>query len=175
MPVKVNTGNLGQTIDYIKEKWSQFTNDQPFGYFFMDSDYNSLYAAEQRTAKIFTIFSLLAIFIACLGLFGLYAFMAEKRTKEIGIRKVLGARINHILHILYKEVFVLLIVATLIAWPVTYYLMSLWLDNFAFRIEIGLMPFLFSSVLALIIAVITTGGQALKAANTNPAYTLRDE
>ena len=175
MPVKLNTGNLSQTIDYIKEKWNQFTNDQPFGYFFMDSDYNSLYTAEQRTAKIFTIFSLLAIFIACLGLFGLSAFMAEKRSKEIGIRKVMGAKINNILGILYKEVFLLLIFSTLIAWPVTYYLMTRWLDNFAFRIDMGLMPFLISSVLAFTIAVVTTGGQALKAANTNPAYTLRDE
>ncbi|MBS3770845.1 MAG: ABC transporter permease [Bacteroidales bacterium] len=175
MPVKLNTENLNQSIDYIKERWNRFTNNQPFSYFFLDSDYNSLYAAEQRTGKIFTIFSLLAIFIACLGLFGLSAFMAEKKTKEIGIRKVLGAKIINILRVLYKEVFVLLILSTLVAWPFTYYIMSRWLDNFAFRVDMELLPFLISSVLALLIAVVTTGAQALKAALTNPAYTLRDE
>ncbi|MGM0532775.1 MAG: ABC transporter permease [Bacteroidota bacterium] len=175
MPVNLNTENFRESVDFIRQTWGQFTNNQPFSYFFLDSDYNSLYAAEQRTEKIFIIFSLLAIFIACLGLFGLSTFMAEKRTKEMGIRKVLGAKIVNILRILYKEVFILLILSTLIAWPFTYYMMSRWLNNFAFRVEMELLPFLISSVLALLIAMVTTGAQALKAAYRNPAYTLRDE
>jgi putative ABC transport system permease protein len=159
----------------MESKWKEFTENQPFRYFFLDDDFNKLYEAEQRTTKVFTLFSVLAIFIACLGLFGLSAFMAEKRTKEIGIRKAMGANQQNILRILYKEIAVLLIIATFIAWPLTYYLMSNWLENFAYRIGLDLIPFVVASVIALAIAVFTTSFQALKAANTNPAYTLRDE
>ncbi len=175
LPVKLNTGNINATIAHIEKTWNDFTGNQPFSYFFMDDDFDKLHAAEQRTAKVFTIFSILAIFIACLGLFGLSAFMAEKRTKEIGIRKALGAKPSNILNILYREVFILLGVATLVAWPLTYYLMDNWLTNFAYRIGLGFSPFLVSSIIALSIAVFTTSFQALKAANINPAYTLRDE
>jgi len=175
MPIRLNTNDMNKTISYIESKWNAFTDNQPFSYFFMDDDFNKLYDAEQRTAKVFTLFSVLAILIACLGLFGLSAFMAEKRTKEIGIRKTLGANHGSILKILYKEVFMLLILATLVAWPVTYYLMGNWLENFAYRIEPGIAPFILASVIALLIAIFTTSFQALKAANTNPAYTLRDE
>jgi putative ABC transport system permease protein len=141
----------------------------------MDDDFEKLYNAEQRTAKVFTIFAVLAILIACLGLFGLSAFMAEKRTKEIGIRKAMGASQINILRILYKEIIVLLVISTIIAWPVTYYLMDQWLADFAYRIGIGIVPFIFASFIALVIAIFTTSFQAIKAANTNPAYTLRDE
>ncbi|MBS3807325.1 MAG: ABC transporter permease [Bacteroidales bacterium] len=175
MPVKIRTVNMQESISYIRDTWDTFSKGQPFTYFFLDRDYEQLYNSEMRTARILTIFSGLAIFIACLGLFGLSAFMAEKRTREIGIRKAMGARIINILTILYKEVFVLLIASTLIAWPLTYYLMSRWLENFAFRIELSLLPFIGASILALIIAVATTSTQALKAAYTNPAETLRDE
>lgn len=175
MPIKLNTNNLNETIEYVEAKWNKFTNNQPFSYFFMDDDFEKLYDAEQRTAKVFTVFSVLAILIACLGLFGLSAFMAEKRTKEIGIRKAMGASPLNILRLLYKEVVLLLLISIIIAWPVTYYLMKLWLADFAYRIGIGVMPFIFASFAALVIAIFTTSFQALKAANTNPAYTLRDE
>jgi putative ABC transport system permease protein len=175
LPVKLNTSDINGTIAHIEKTWNEFTGNQPFSYFFMDDDFEKLFAAEQRTAKVFTIFSILAIFIACLGLFGLSAFMAEKRTKEIGIRKALGAKPSNILNILYREVFVLLGVATLVAWPLTYYLMDNWLTNFAYRIGLGFSPFIISSIIALLIAVFTTSFQALRAANINPAYTLRDE
>jgi len=175
MPVKIRSGDMQSSIGHIRETWERFTNGQPFSYFFLDRDYEKLYHTEMRTARVFTIFSGLAILIACLGLFGLSAFMAEKRTREIGIRKAMGARINQILGILYKEVMLLLLVSTLLAWPLTYYLMSRWLENFAFRIDLGLLPFAGASALALIIAVATTSTQALKAAYTNPAETLRDE
>jgi putative ABC transport system permease protein len=175
MPIKLTTGNLNETIKHIEETWDRFAENQPFSYFFMDDDFNRLYEAEQRTAKVFTIFAVLAIFIACLGLLGLSAFMAQKRTKEIGIRKAMGATHKNILQILYKEVFVLLVIATLVAWPVTYYLMDQWLANFAYQTGIGVPPFILSSVIVLIIAILTTSFQAVKAANTNPAYTLRDE
>jgi putative ABC transport system permease protein len=175
MPIKLSTDNLSESIALIQDKWDQFTDGQPFSYFFLDSDFNKLYNAEQRTAKVFTIFSILAILIACLGLFGLSAFMAEKRTKEIGIRKALGAKPVSILLILYKEVLILLAISTLIAWPLTYYLMNQWLENFAYKIGLGVPPFIAASFIALLIAVLTTSFQALKAANTNPALTLRDE
>ena len=175
LPVKLNTGEMNQTIEHIEKAWSEFTGDQPFSYFFMDDDFDKLYAAEQRTAKVFSIFSILAIFIACLGLLGLSAFMAEKRTKEIGIRKALGAKPGNILKILYKEVLLLLALATLISWPLTYYLMDQWLASYAYKVSLNVTPFLFSSCVALIIAVFTTSFQAMKAANTNPAYTLKDE
>lgn len=175
MPIKLNTKNLNETIEYVEAKWNKFTDHQPFSYFFMDDDFEKLYNAEQRTAKVFTIFSVLAILIACLGLLGLSAFMAEKRTKEIGIRKAMGASPLNILRILYKEIVLLLVISTVIAWPATYYLMDQWLADFAYRVGIGVMPFIFASFAALVIAIFTTSFQALKAANTNPAYTLRDE
>lgn len=175
MPIKLNTRNLKETIEHVEATWNKFTNNQPFSYFFMDDDFEKLYNAEQRTAKVFTIFAVLAILIACLGLFGLSAFMAEKRTKEIGIRKAMGASQINILRILYKEIIVLLVISTIIAWPVTYYLMDQWLADFAYRIGIGIVPFIFASFIALVIAIFTTSFQAIKAANTNPAYTLRDE
>jgi len=175
MPIKLNTRNLNETIEQVESTWNKFTNNQPFSYFFMDDDFEKLFNAEQRTAKVFIIFSVLAILIACLGLFGLSAFMAEKRTKEIGIRKAMGASPLNILRILYKEIILLLIISTLIAWPVTYYLMEQWLADFAYRIGMGVGPFIFAPIAALVIAIFTTSFQALKAANTNPAYTLRDE
>lgn len=175
MPVRLNTSELNQSISFIKDKWEKFASPQPFSYFFLDDDFDKLYNAEKRTAKVFSIFSILAILIACMGLFGLSAFMAEKRTKEIGIRKTLGAKPINILRILFREIFVLLIISTIIAWPIAYYVMSQWLGNFAYRIELNFLPFVIASVLALLIAIFTTSFQALKAAHTNPAYILRDE
>jgi len=175
IPIRINVTNSGEAIQHIKSTWNEFTNHQPFSYFFLDRDFLRLYDAEMRTARIFTIFSILAIFIACLGLLGLSAFMAEKRNKEIGIRKSVGAGTVSILKILYREVFLLLILSTLVAWPVTYYLMSRWLENFAFRIDLEIIPFVIASVTALFIAILTTSFHAMKAAHMNPAYTLRDE
>ncbi len=173
--LRVSMDEIQSTIKALGEQWDAFNIGEPFDYFFLDKDFDSLYREEQRTAKVFITFSVLAIFIACLGLFGLSAFMAEKRKKEIGIRKAMGARVREILHLLYKEVFMLLIISTVISWPLSYYLMKLWLQKFAFRIEISIFPFIAASIIALIIAVLTTSFQASKAANANPALTLRDE
>jgi len=173
--MRVEMDGIQSTIKSIDNTWSEFKAEEPIDYFFLDNNFNSLYQEEQRTAKVFITFSILAIFIACLGLFGLSAFMAEKRKKEIGIRKAMGARVRRILALLYREIFVLLILSTLISWPLSYYLMKLWLQKFAFRIEMSFVPFIAASLIALIIAILTTGFQAAKAANTNPAYTLRDE
>ena len=141
----------------------------------MDDDYDRLYQAERKTARVMSVFSSLAILIACLGLFGLSAFTAQKRVKEIGIRKVMGADIFQILSLLYKEVLILILIATAIAWPVSYFFMDRWLENFAFRVSWSALPFMISSLGTLLIAVSVTSIQAMKAAWSNPAHTLRDE
>ncbi len=175
LPVRIHTNDIKNTIEYLNKQWDEFTNGIPFNYFFIDNQFNQLYNSEQRIAKVFTMFSILAIFIACLGLLGLSAFMAEKRTKEIGIRKVHGAKPINILQILYKEVFLLLILSTLIAWPMTYFVMNQWLENFAYKTSMEITPFFVSSLVALLIAIFTTSSQAVKAAGTNPAHILKDE
>lgn len=173
--VRLNTGELSSNLKVIQDEWEAFLPGQPFSYFFMDNNFEKLYNNETRMARIFTIFSILAILIACLGLLGLSAFAAEKRSREISIRKTMGASVSHILHMLYREVVLLLIIAIAISWPLTYYLMSHWLENFAFRIGLGFGPFIIASIAALAIAIFTTSFQALKAAHANPANTLRDE
>jgi putative ABC transport system permease protein len=134
-----------------------------------------LYSQEMRTGRIFTIFSVLAIFIACLGLLGMASFTAEKRTKEIGIRKAMGAPVSSIYTLLTKEIVYLVVFATIIAWPLTWYVMNNWLDNFAYRIDPGLMTFVLSTIIAFIIAVLTVSYQARKAAIANPVKSLKYE
>lgn len=144
-------------------------------YFFMDKDFDRLYAEDKRTGTLALLFSVLAILIASLGLFGLTSFTAEQRTKEIGIRKVNGAKVIHILRLLTKEVAVLVCVATLIAWPATYFAMKSWLQNFYFRINLSPFEFIISLLITLAIALLTISYRALKAANINPADALRHE
>lgn len=173
--VRMQMKDAQRTLKQIEKTWSDFKPDEPMGHFFLDQAYDHLYNEELRTARIFVIFSILAIVIACLGLLGLSAFMAEKRSKEIGIRKVMGARIPGILQLLYREVLLLLLFATIVAWPLSYYLMKLWLQNFAFHINMSFVPFVVATLVACFIAIFTTSFQALKAAHTNPSDTLRDE
>jgi putative ABC transport system permease protein len=173
--IRIKEGNVKETVNLAKDKWEEYVSNYPFRYHFLDSSFDQLYRSEKRTAKVLTIFSLLAIFIACLGLLGLSAFTVQKRIKEIGIRKVMGANISHVLILLYKEVFILLVISTVVAWPISYLVMNDWLDNFAFKIQPGVGPFIISTIAALLIAAMVTSFQALKAAWANPAYTLRDE
>jgi putative ABC transport system permease protein len=146
-----------------------------FEYSFLDEDFNRLYRREEQAAKIFSIFTSLGIFIACLGLFGLAAFTVEQRTKEIGIRKVLGASITNIMFMLSKEFVKWVLISNIIAWPVAYFGINLILQNFAFRINVGLMPFIVSAVVALVIAILTVSYQSIKAAVANPVESLRYE
>jgi putative ABC transport system permease protein len=141
----------------------------------LDGDFDELYRREMKLMQIFGLFSLLAIFVACLGLFGLVAFMAERRTKEIGIRKTLGASIPDLTLLLSKEFIKLVIVANFVAWPIAYYAMNLWLQQYAYRIQPGLGIFIISGTLALIIALSTISYQAIKAARANPIDSLRYE
>jgi len=145
----------------------------PFDYTFLDETLDSKYKAEEELSKIFSCFTLLAIFIACLGLFGLASFTAEQRTKEIGIRKALGASITGIIMLLSKEFTKWVLLANIIAWPIAYVAMNRWLQNFAYRINMGLGTFIIAALLALIIALLTVGYQAIKAARANPVESLR--
>lgn len=173
--VKIIPADIQGTLEYIEQIWTKYAIDQPFEYTFLDDDFNQLYEEERRTSKIVTIFSILALFIASLGLFGLSSYVTEQRTKEIGIRKVLGASVPNIYILLSKSILALVAIATLIAWPITYMAMNNWLENFAYRITFNQLFFLVSGIVAFIIAQATVTSQALKAARSNPVRALKYE
>lgn len=173
--VRVRSGNIQKTVALLKDVFERNTQTQPFDFFFLDDRFNQLYKKEQRTGEIFGYFSLLAIFIACLGLLGLASFTVERRTKEIGIRRVLGASAYRIVTLLGKEYVRLVLIANVIAWPVAYLVMNRWLQNFAYRININVWMFILAAAGVLFIAFITVSYQTLKAAFANPADTLRYE
>ncbi len=175
LAVRIQPQNVAATLEFIEAKWSEFSGDQPFEYFFMDSFFDNLHKSEQRTGQFFTIFAALAIFIACLGLFGLAAFTAEQKTKEIGVRKVLGASVPSIVSILLKQFTKWVIFANIIAWPIGYYIMKNWLQNFAYHIDLKVEYFLLSGFITLLIAVTTVSYLAISAANRNPVEALKYE
>ncbi|UCG27492.1 MAG: FtsX-like permease family protein, partial [Bacteroidales bacterium] len=165
--------NIKQTVARIEQVWREFSDNDPMLSFFMDEDFSSKYQEDRRTGILAMIFSFLAILIASLGLYGLASFTAEQRTKEIGIRKVNGASPTTILRLQSKEIIFLVMISTLIAWPVGYFVMKAWLQNFYFRIPWSPLPYLFSLVIVLVIAWLSISYQAIKAARTNPAEALR--
>ncbi len=175
MYIRMKPENLPETLGFIEKTIKEFAPDFPLEFSFLDEDIDNLYKTDQRIGNLVRYGTFLAIFIACLGLFGLASFTAEKRTKEIGIRKVLGASVSGIVFLLTKEFTKWVILANLIAWPVAYYVMSGWLQNFAYHINIGIGTFLLAAVLALLTALITTSFQAVKAAASNPVDSLRYE
>jgi ABC-type antimicrobial peptide transport system permease subunit len=175
MCIRINSQNLPQTIRYIENTWQKFVADYPFNYRFLDESLHNLYRAEQRVGKIINYFSFLAIFVACLGLFGLASFLAEQRTKEIGIRKVLGASVPGIVVLLSKEFLKWVLFANLVAWPVAYIAMNMWLQNFAYRTDIGWETFTLAGLLAFVIALLTVSFQTVKAAIANPVEALKYE
>lgn len=173
--IKCNEGAISQTIDIVEKVFKQYSENIPFEYQFIDDYINSLYASEHRLGKFFKYFSLIAIIIAMLGLFGLATFIAEIRTKEIGIRRVLGSSAAQIFYMISKEFIKWVLVANLIAIPLAYYGMSKWLQTFAFKIKITLDIFIYSTLISLMIALTTIFYQSLKASNKNPADSLRYE
>ncbi len=175
MAVKIKSGDYSSTIALIKEKWNELASGQPFNYYFLDDAFNRTFEAEQRLGRIFSVFTILSILIACLGLFGLAAFSAEKRRKEIGIRKVLGASIAQITYKLSIDFLKLVIIAVLIAVPLAWYAMNKWLEDFTYRIEIGFGIFALAIFLAILISIFTLGFQSVKAAIVNPIKSLRSE
>ena len=172
---KVHPANLKDLIVGIQSKWKTMAPGLPFNYRFLNESFDEMYRAEQRAGTIALIFSVLAIFIACLGLFGLATFIAKQRTKEIGIRKVLGASVTSVTKMLSKDFIKLVIIACIIAIPVSYLAMNKWLQSFAYRINISWWIFLIAGIMAILIALITVSFQAIKAAISNPVKSLRTE
>jgi putative ABC transport system permease protein len=175
MYVKIGPGAIASSIKFLKDTWKKYGSGNPFEYHFLDQTVDQLYASEKRMAKIFLNFAFLAIFISCLGLFGLASFTAEQRTKEIGIRRVLGATAGNIIYTLTADYSKWVLAANMLAWPVAYFAMFKWLQNFAFKTDIGLWVFVLSAALSLAIALITVGYQSVKAALANPVDSLRYE
>lgn len=175
MAVKLHAGDVSNTIAKIEEKWKKVAPGQPFNYYFMEDSFNHTYEAEQRLGKIFTIFTALSILIACLGLFGLAAFNAEKRSKEIGVRKVLGVSVSQITYKLSIDFLKLVGIAILVSLPLAWYVMNKWLEDFTYRIEIGWGIFALAATLAVVISIITVSYQSIKAAMANPIKSLRTE
>lgn len=175
MSLRVRPENIQESIAFLKSKWKEFDSQYPLEFAFLDDQYDALYRTEERLGQLFGYFTALAIIIGCLGLFGLSAFSAEQRTKEIGIRKVLGATIPGVIFLLVREFTKWVLVAILIAWPVGYYIMHSWLQNFAYRIGLRFDIFFLAAALAMTIAIITVTYQAVKAALSNPVDSLRNE
>jgi ABC-type antimicrobial peptide transport system permease subunit len=173
--VKAREGNLKQTLATMETVWNKFLPNEPFDYIFMDDTFTALYKADVKTSKLILIFSFIAIIITALGLFGLTAFTVERKRKEIGVRKVLGASVGNITSLLSKEFVFLVCIAIFIASPIAWWVMNKWLEDFAYRININWSVFVFAGGAALIIALVTVSVQAIKAAVANPVKSLRTE
>jgi putative ABC transport system permease protein len=173
--IRLTPSNLPQDIASLQKLYKSYFSGNPFEYFFIDENYSKLYASEMQYGNIFTTASLWAIFIACLGLFGLVTFTVESRTKEIGVRKVLGASVTNIVSLLSKDFLFLVLIAFIIASPVAWYFMNQWLENFAYHINIGWWAFLLAGATAMLVALITVSFQAVKAGVANPVKSLRIE
>ncbi|HEU5290026.1 MAG TPA: FtsX-like permease family protein [Cyclobacteriaceae bacterium] len=175
--VRTQEGDVQKALTSIEKSWKEVYPNNPFEYTFLDQDFNSQYKSDEKRSAIFTVFSGLTILIACLGLLGLSAFTTEQRTKEIGIRKVIGASVNSLVTLVSKEFFLLVGIGMVLAFPVAWYFTSGWLQNFAYRIELQneWPTFVLSALLAFVITLITVGYHVLRTALTNPVNALRDE
>ena len=174
--IKIRSENVSGTLRYIEDVWNKFAAEgRPFQYEFLDLAIERFYKTEQKIGKVFRYFTVLMIFISCLGLFGLASFTAEQRTKEIGIRKVMGASVSKIMLMLSTEFIKWVAIANVFAWPVAYFLMRQFLRNFAYRIHLSLEMFVFSGLLALVVALVTVSSQSARAARANPVNSLRYE
>ena len=162
-------------MTFLAKKWQEIDPNRPFDYAFLDQSFDTHYRAEETLNEIFSYFTVLAIFIACLGLFGMASYSAEQRTREIGIRKVLGATVPGIVYILSREMILLLVFANIIAWPLAYLGLQNWLQNFAYAIDIGFFPFILSAALVFAVGFLTIAYQSIKAALTNPIDAIRYE
>jgi putative ABC transport system permease protein len=171
--VRLTGKDVNATIKAIEQKWQSFTTRQPFQYDFFTDRWDHLYASEMKTGKIFILFSVLAIFIACIGLLGLVTFITNKRTREIGIRKTYGASVQVVLSLLSKEVVFLILISSLIAYPIAYFGSKYWLQGFADTIKVNPLIFILATVVAIIIGWLSISYQTIKAAGYNPASALR--
>ena len=173
--IRIKPGNIPETVNYIESTWRRIVPGKPFDFSFLDKYFDDIYKTDRQTGEMFGFFSFLAIFIACLGLFGLASYTVEQRTKEIGVRKVLGASIGSVIFLLSKDFLKLVLAAAIAAVPVSYYLMNNWLQDFAYKIKISWWMFAAAAAIALTIAIVTTIFHALKAATSNPIKSLRYE
>ena len=168
-------GDAPRTVEQVASLWKKMAPGQPFNYRFMDEDFDNVYRSEQRVGEIFITFATISIIIGCLGLFGLSAFTAERRTKEIGVRKVLGASVANIVALLSKEFIRLIIIAILIGSPIAWFGMNHWLNDFAYHVDLAWWMFAAAGLLAIIIALLTVSFQSIKAALMNPVKSLKSE
>ncbi|MCH8128209.1 ABC transporter permease [candidate division KSB1 bacterium] len=173
--IKISGTGIRETLESIENVWNEFVPNRPFSFFFLDDEFDKQYRADEKVAGTFTAFAFIAIFVACLGLFGLASFTTEQRTKEIGIRKVLGASMAGIIKNLSADFIKLIILANLVAWPVSYFLMQKWLQDFAYRIDPNVLSFFFAGFISVAIAILTISYQAIKASLANPIDALRYE
>jgi putative ABC transport system permease protein len=173
--IKTATSDLQKTLTGLQQGWTKFFPGNPFEYFFLDEQFDDQYKADQRFGQVFGLFTLLGILVACMGLFGLASFTVTQRTKEIGVRKVLGASALQIVQLLYREFALLIVISFVIATPLAWYASGRWLQEYAFRIDIAWWQFALPFVAVLCIALLTVSFQSLKAALTNPAKSLRSE
>jgi putative ABC transport system permease protein len=175
LSLKVSGNNISGTLATIEKIWKKYLPEIPYQYSFLDERFADLYESEQRQGTIFTIFACIAIFIACLGLFGLSAFAITQRVKEIGVRRVLGASVDSIVTLLSKDFLKLVLIASVIAFPIAWYAMTHWLQDFAYRVHIHWWVFILSAIFALIVALVTISFHSIKAAMANPVTSLRSE
>ena len=173
--VKLNSANMGNTLNQVKNTWSSFSPEYPIEYKFLDENFEQMYTTEDKLRSLLAVFTFIAIFIGCLGLFGLAAYTAERRKKEVGIRKVLGASTKGVVLLLSKDFIKLVVLSLIVASPVAWYFMNRWLQDFAYRVTIGWWIFGLAAVLVVSIAFITVSFQAIKAAVANPVKSLRTE
>ncbi len=173
--IKLNDQNIQQTIGFIETKWKEIFPDQPFTYTFLSERFNRQFEADEKRGLVFTLFTILAILIACLGLFGLASYMVEQRTREIGIRKVFGANEGTILQLIAKDFLLLVLIGIIIAVPVAYYFMNNWLENYVYKTNISAFLLIDAALLTLVITFITVSYKAYQASVLNPASSLKTE
>ena len=173
--IDIESANVSSTIAAIKAKWNTYFPNDPFNYYFLDEAFQKQYKADEQFGTVFGIFAFIAIIIACLGLLGLSAYNVLQRTKEIGIRKVFGASVRSIVYLLSKDFVRLVLIAFIVAVPVTWWIMYNWLQQFVYRINIGWWVFAVAGIFAVVVALTTIGFQTIKAAIANPVKSLRTE
>lgn len=173
--IRLSGQNYQQTISQLESRWKEFTSNDPMQYYFIDEDFEQMYRQEKQNAQLAVIFSILAIFIAALGLFGLTSFTVEQRTREIGVRKAMGSSVAGIYYVISREIILLVSISALIAWPLIYFIANKWLENFYFRIHPGVMSFLAGLLIAIFVAIVTISYRIMKAARINPAQSLKYE
>jgi putative ABC transport system permease protein len=173
--VRLSTGATAKTIKEIEKAWNEFASNEPFQYFFMDQDFAQKYKEERQSAQLSVIFSILAIIIASLGLFGLTSFTIEQRTKEIGVRKTMGASLASIFYLITKEFVFLVFLSAVISWPFLFVIAKNWLQNYYYRISLRPFDFLAGFIIAVVIALITISYRTIQSARTDPVETLRYE